>query len=90
MSAKVWWKVKAPLAVWLVEAGSEEQAREKAAKGTHAEHKPYLMRDWEFSIATSEDRRLYKALTSGKPEPTLASAKKAKKGGARQRLMEGL
>lgn len=90
MSGEVWWTVVAPLRMFLVEAGSEKQAREKALKHTGYEHKPYLARGWQFRIATEDDKKKYAAFAEAhrKSEPTVRTAKRKTKS-ARDRLFGG-
>jgi hypothetical protein len=78
MSDRVWWIVFTHLAVAMVEAGSEQQARKEAIKFFHIENKPYLARDWKIRIATKEDRaRWAPAMDAYRgSQPTARTAKK--------------
>lgn len=90
MADLVWWLVKAPLTIFIVEAGSEQQARDKARVQLGFEHKPYIARDWEISVATEADKRTYTAFAEAhrKSEPTVKTTKRKTKT-ARDRLFGG-
>jgi hypothetical protein len=88
-SHAIWWIVKAPLNVMMVEAGSVEQAKEKALALAKLAHKPYLADGWEARPSTAEERRIYAHLmdaTKRPSEPTLRTAKRKTKS-AKDRLL---
>lgn len=90
MAGEVWWLIKAPLTIFIVEAGSEQQARDKARTQLGFEHKPWVARDWEITVATEDDKRLYTAFAEAhrKSEPTIKTATRKTKT-ARDRLFGG-
>lgn len=64
-----WWKVTYAGGWLLVEADSEDGAREnfQAALPNHLKHKPWLLRDLVLTRSTASDRELFASMTKASP-----------------------